>query len=950
MVRLLRQRQCRWWVCMAVMGWLCGCGIGTSVARGDGVVEELPPASRQQVDFERDIRPLLAEHCFDCHGDFLQESGLRLDRQAILLRGGNSGEPAVIPGNSAQSQMILLVAGVETDRVMPPSGDRLTDQEIGLLRAWIDQGAKWSGPGAANEQAGEALTTDFWSFQPLKAASPPATNDPWVSNPIDAFILAGLRSKALRPSDPADRRTLIRRVYFDMLGLSPSPEEIARFIADGRPDAYARLVDRVLANPHYGERWARHWLDVVRFAESDGFEMNHERPNAYHYRDYVIEAFNNDKPYDEFVFEQLAGDTVGIDAATGFLVGGAYDKVKSPNVALTLMQRQDELADMVNTTATAFLGLTVGCARCHNHKFDPILQRDYYAMQAVFAGVQHGERPLRRPEDSRREERLADVERRITILGWQLSELGIHPPVNARRNVEYFPPTQARSVRMTIAGTNTNIEPCVDELEIYSVAFADEPARNVALASNGAIATVSGTYPGSERHKLEHINDGRFGNSRSWISNTNGTGWVQIELPRTMTIDRIVWGRDREEEYTDRLPTDYVFEVAIEPGQWREVASSRSHLPAGDANEVIVGTAFPNLDSQAKQAVDEWFAELADLERDRQTLSSDPMVYAGRFEQPPPTHRLYRGDPMAPREVVPPDVLTVLGTLDVEADAPEAARRVAFAHWIASADNPLTARVIVNRIWQFHFGEGIVDTPSDFGANGTKPMHPELLDWLAKEFIENGWSMKHLHRLILLSSTYRQSGAPRPDALAIDASSRLLWRFPPRRHDAEVIRDSILSVSDVLDASMGRPGFSPFEPNDNYVRVYIPKQKFGPKEWRRMVYMTKIRMENDTVFGAFDVPDGGRICPKRGRSTTAIQSLNLFNSGFVMQQSRLFAERVQRDAGDDPGPQVIRAFELALGREPDSVEATAAGNLVKSHGLPALCRALLNANEFLFLP
>jgi hypothetical protein len=327
-----------------------------------------------------------------------------------------------------------------------------------------------------------------------------------------------------------------------------------------------------------------------------------------------------------------------------------------------------------------------------------------------------------------------------------------------------------------------------------------------------------------------------------------------------------------------------------------------------------------------------------------------PNAYCGKFEKPGPTHRLQRGDPLQPREVVEPDTVAALGNLGLTADAPEQQRRVALAKWIISAENPLTARVLVNRIWQHHFGTGLVDTPSDFGTQGGRPTHPELLDWLAAKFVEHGWSMKHVHRLILTSHTYRQAAAPNKRGLGVDAGSRLLWRFPPRRLEAEPIRDSMLAVSGVLDQRMGGPGFSPFLPTQHHVRVYLPKEEFGPAEWRRMIYMTRVRMEQDAVFGPFDCPDGGLVCPKRGRSTTPLQALNLLNSAFVLQQADLFGERVRREAGDQPEPQVQLAFLLALGREPDAEEAKATEQLVRLHGAAALGRALFNANEFLFLP
>ena len=397
--------------------------------------------------------------------------------------------------------------------------------------------------------------------------SPPAARGEWTRNPIDAFVLAKMQAHKLSPTRVADRRKLIRRVHLIMLGLPPTPADVEAFVSDARPDAYERLIDRILASPQYGERWARHWLDVVRFAETDGFETNRERPTAWHYRDYVIGSLNGDTPYDNFVKEQLCGDTINVDAATGFLVAGPHDIVKSPDITLTLMQRQDELADMVNTTGTTFLGLTLGCARCHNHKFDPIQQRDYYALQAVFAGVQHGERELRtdrtssvfkqmeelRAQRSPLQESLDEYVRKARQLHLvQHNQQAGRPRVNSRLNEDSFEPTMARYLRFTIRSTNTGSEPCLDELEVLT-----PDNKNVSLASTGAVPRASGTLPGYDIHQLEHINDGRTGNSHSWISDTPGRGWIEIEFPQIVSVNRIRWGRDRQQQFRDRTPIDY---------------------------------------------------------------------------------------------------------------------------------------------------------------------------------------------------------------------------------------------------------------------------------------------------------------------------------------------------------------------------------------------------------
>jgi hypothetical protein len=802
--------------------------------------------------------------------------------------------------------------------------------------------------------------TNHWSFQPVMRPEAPQLTPAQrvgIRNPIDAFIVARVAREGLTISPEADRRTLIRRISFDLAGLPPSPEEVEAFASDKDPVAYERLVDRFLSSPRYGERWARHWLDVVRFAESHGFEMNQARPNAWPYRDYVIRAFNDDKAYDRFVIEQLAGDAFGIEEGTGFLVGGAWDQVKSPDPVLTANQRADELHDMVSTVGSAFLGLTVGCARCHNHKFDPIPQSDYYALKACLEGVQHAERPMRYAEKrevelavKRRE--LSEVESQLDALepaaqaGTDINTNRWRAAVSPRRNVERFASMTAKRVRFTIHAT-TDLEPCIDELEVYG---AGASATNVALSVFGTRASASSVFPNSDIHRLEHINDGKHGNSRSWISNERGKGWVELEFPEPVRIERIVWGRDRQQKFSDRLATDYRIETALDTN-WTIVASSADRRPdaraTGEANSIE--TYAEGLSTERRMRYRELSKTRRELERRVGELSVVAGVYAGRFEEPRPTKRFHRGDPMQPREEVSAGVLSRIAAPAEERSFPaaERERRLALGRWIASGENPLTARVMVNRLWHYHFGRGLVETPSDLGVNGARPTHPELLDWLANEFTAHEWSIKAIQRLIVTSATYRQSSTANQAGLRVDADARLLWRYPPRRLEAEAIRDAMLAVSGKLNLKMGGPGFDLFEPNNNYVKVYNSRVEFGPEEWRRMVYQSKPRMQLENTFGTFDCPDAGQIAPRRTSSTTPLQALNFLNSPFAVQQAGLFAERIRRERAADL--QIARAFELAFNREPTRQETAAASDLVEKHGLPALCRALLNANEFLYL-
>jgi hypothetical protein len=919
----------------------------TAVLVGLYGVGKPAPAAEGSALFREQIQPLLAEKCLTCHGGDRKKGGLDLSRRALALAGGKGG-PAVVPGEAEASRLYQkLAAGA-----MPPQNP-LRPEQVAAFKQWIEAGAPYEGEplAAVVKRAGP----DWWSLQPVVHPAPPAVQDAaWVRTPFDAFVLAELEKHGLLPAPEADRATLIRRVTFDLTGLPPTPEHVEAFVKDPSPDAYQRLIDRLLASPAYGERWGQHWLDVVRFAESHGYETNNLRPDAWPYRDYVIRAFNEDIPYPQFVLEQLAGDTVKdgdwlARSATGFLVGGAHDVVGNQTVEGQLQQRMDDLDDMVTATGATFLGLTVNCARCHDHKFDPLSQRDYYGLQAVFAGVQHAEREIpapdaeqRRREAGRVQKELAALERRLDDLeplarGAGTGEL-VRPMVQPRRNVERFAPVEVRFVRFSVLATSNQIEPCIDELEVYTTG---PMSRNVALASAGARSSASSTYPNSPLHRLEHLNDGRYGNGRSWISAEPGKGWVELELPRVEKIDRIVWGRDREGKFADRLPVTYRIETAVEPGKWQLVASSDDRQPY---------RAEPSGAEAPAPRAPELLARRAELEKRIAELSPALTVYAGTFTQPGPTFVLTRGDPMRKAEPVTPAALAVIRPpLGLDAGAPESERRLSLARWISRADNPLTARVMVNRVWLYHFAEGIVSTPSDFGYNGGRPSHPELLDWLAGEYVRNGWHLKPLHRLIVLSATYRQSGRPDPQGLAADRQDRLLWRMPPRRLDAEEVRDAMLTTSGHLDRRMGGPGYSLWEKNTNYVVVFKPKAELGPDEFRRMIYQLKPRSQQDPTFGVFDCPDAALARPRRTVSTTVLQALNLLNSRFAVQQAQFFAERLKREAGNDPDRQARQAFRLAFGRDPTETERRAATAVIREQGTAALCRALYNANEFLYV-
>jgi hypothetical protein len=878
----------------------------------------------------------------------------------LSSRDGALASGAFVAGDVAGSRMLKMVRAGK----MPPTG-KLSADDIATLENWIRSGAPWVGaPLAVSKQP-------LWSLKPVKAIAPPHSPfDSLSKNPIDRFIFAKLQSKGLKPSPPADRRELLRRVTIDLTGLPPTPAEIDAFLADRRPDAYERVVDRLLASSAYGERWARHWLDVVRYGESNGYEQNHLRANAWPYRDYVIRAFNTDTPYDQFIKEQLAGDVLSttdpsIGAATGFLVAGIHDTVGIQTEEGTRQQRANDLDDIVSTTAASFLGLTVGCARCHDHKFDPIPQRDYYRLTACFAGVHHGERSLATPaQRAERDKQVAALTQKLQAVQNQINDLDsqarqivlrrdglppeTRPAVNARRNEDDFPATDARFLRFTVLKTNDGAEPCLDELQV----FGDDPGRDVATAANGAKPSASSLLPGYVMHTIEHINDGILGNDHSWISNTPGTGWAQVEFPAVIRVRRVVWSRDGGAipRFDDRLPVAYRIEVSLDGKQWQTVSTEAGRTGSNNYihPETLLATMTPDQRNQRNALA----AEQSRLERDMAKAQAAAMTYAGEFTDPETIYLLRIGDPMQRIEPEPPGALscvkTVNADLTLDSSAKEPARRLALANWIADPQNPLTARVMVNRIWQHHFGRGIVSTPSDFGHNGEKPTHPELLDWLADDFVRGGWHIKRLQRLIVTSYAYRQSTAANPAGIARDAGDQYLWRMPLQRMEAEAVRDAILQTSGKLDRTMGGPGFQLFSYRVVNVAIYGPRESFDSETFRRSVYQQAARSIHYDLLSTFDCPESSQRAPRRDSTTTALQALSLLNAPFITQQAGFFAGRVRATAGADPGRQVAAAFRLALGRAPRDAEKKPCAALIASDGLPALCRVLLNCNEFLY--
>ena len=900
--------------------------------------------------FQTDVLPALQKRCAACHQGEQAQRGLRVTSAAGLRE-------AVVPGKPDESLLIAKISGEKP--AMPPVGEPLTADEIAAIRAWIEAGAPDDG-------AREGADARWWSLRPWREVS---------GGSVDAFVLARLEEKGLAPSPEADRRTLVRRLYFDVLGLPPTPEQVEAFVQDPAPDAYEALVDRLLADPAYGERWGRHWLDVVRFGESNGYEQNHLRDTAWPYRDWVIRSLNEDKPFNRMIVEQLAGDQVApgdpaVEAATGFLVAGPHDTVGIQNPEGEAQKRANHLDDMITATASSFLGLTVHCARCHDHKFDPIQQKDYYRLQSALNGVWHGERVWDEAKAIAEYEAAAKPLRR-EIEGvdgsFKLLRAAAHDRVEARRDEilagfresvdpagteESFEPVEARYVRLWIESpTGGRRVADLDEIEVFT---AD--GRNVALGAKATAKSMRIDEASPGTYAAENLTDGKF--DKRWISEGGMPEWVRVELPETERIAKVAWSSDRLMGFGGRFaratPEEYRVEVSTDGESWTTVATSAGRLPfSDDARERVV--LFAVFSDAERRMWTDLEARKEAAQQALKALDEPEEAFLGRFEQPAkPSFVMVRGDPMNHGDEVAPRSLSVLdGALEgfeLAADAPEGERRLALARWIASDENALTARVIVNRVWQHHFGRPLVRTPSDFGVNGGEPTHPDLLEWLARRLVsEHGWRLKPLHRDILLSAAYRQASEYREEAAAVDRDAEYLWRFPPRRLSAEEVRDAMLAVSGKLDRTMGGPGFRLYRYTVDNVATYYPIEDIGPETYRRSVYHQHARSVKPELLGQFDCPDTSLPAPKRVSTTTPLQALSLLNNSFALDQARFLAERTAADAGDDPAKRVERMWRLAFGRAPDAAEFEKAQALAEAEGWEALGRAVLNANEFVYV-
>ncbi|NND98830.1 MAG: DUF1553 domain-containing protein, partial [Pirellulaceae bacterium] len=852
---------------------------------------------------------------------------------------------------------------------------------------WIAQGAPWPDDLHVRERSKADKT--WWSLQPL-ANSPKGVG-------IDQFIGAKLAQSGLKRNPIADRRTLIRRATYDLTGLPPTPEQVAAFVVDPDPDAYEKLLDRLLQSPHYGERWGRHWLDVVRFGESNGFERNVIIDNLWPFRDYVIASLNDDKPLNQFIREHIAGDVVAPgdrnrEIGSAFLVAGPYDNVGNKDAAQVAQIRANTIDEMIRATSEAFLGLTVGCARCHDHKFDPIEQADYYKLYATFAGVRHGSRVVATAEQrADHAEKLAplnqqkqkletqrrNISKRISERAKQNAQTHaaswVRDPVDRTRTEETFKPQMARFVRLICEATDKNPKARhgfrIDEFEIWSTArelsahesVANESTAdnssgnsvNVALASSGSKATgpsrVIEDFPGAYGPQLAI--DGKFG--ARFISTSDR---LTIELAEPTKIDRVVFSSARNESSSDQpkfvFVADYRIELSLDAQKWVEVASGRDRKPVSDAHRDHRLRLLVTEDADTKELA-KLSAAINEITKQMNAVAPLPTVWVGNHvaaDAKGPFHVFVGGSPQRKGAEVTLTSLSTLSdsapTYELPADADQTQRRKALADWIVSEQNPLTSRVLVNRLWHYHFGTGIVDTPSDFGYMGGEPSHSELLDFLARQLIDGGWRFKPLHKTIMMSQTYRQSGEYRQQAAKVDADSRLLWRFPPRRLSAEEIRDTMLSLSGKLDTTMGGPGFRLYRYLQDNVATYVPLDEHGPETYRRAIYHQNARAARTDLMTDFDQPDCAFSTARRAQTTTPLQALTTLNHQFTLDMAAAMAQRLQSET-DDVDRQINRAFQLAYCRAPSLDETAECIELIQEHTLSAFCRILLNTSELI---
>jgi len=995
-----------------------GISIGMTLLAGFGVAQP----DRPKVDdayFESKVAPIFKRSCIACHNPDKSRGGLDLSTRESTLTGGDKGA-AMRPGDPA-SLLIKMIRGPMAK--MPQKADALSENEVDTIKHWIASGAPWLKSVVLSDNPYKKKDLAWWSLEAIKRSELPKVKDvAWAKTEIDRFILAMLEAKGLTPSAEADAATLIRRVTFDLHGLPPTPTEVDEFVnawnaAGAKRDAvWERLVDRLLASPRYGERWARLWLDLVHYADTHGYDKDKRRLWAWLYRDWVIRAFNSDMPYRRFIRYQIAGDLLfpadpnGV-IATGFVVAGPWDFVGQVELREGTIDKEKtrvlDRDDMVANTLSTFCSMTVHCARCHDHKFDPIPSKEYYQLQAVFAGVERGDRPVasketqslkaeieqKRAAASARHEALLkkiaglsspDVIRlveRVASLRKEIEPLPIvdktkSSPTNGYHSAIAKTPDAPKWVQLDL-GKLTPIS-VVRLLPARPTDFADTPGFGFPL-----------------RYKIAISDDAGFAKFETLVDHTQANVPSPGEQPLTFAIDKSArYVRITATKLWQRT-NDYVFALgdmqvysngtnaargatvtaldSIDSGRWSkrylvDDFTSRHRLiesPQRVALELQLHRAEAErramleklIDADTRGEMTHLAKEIDSFTAQLATLQRSMKVYAALPIAPRPIHVLARGDVERKGELALPGTLSLLKGLDRhfpasrERKRPEALDpRAALANWITDDANVLTWRSIVNRVWQYHFGKGLVDTPNDFGRNGSRPTHPELLDYLAAEF-RDADSFKKLHRKILLSATYRQASTHDAAKAKIDGDNRLLWRMNRQRLDAESLRDSVLVVSGKMDFKMYGPGYDLFRFKDDHSPIYDHMDVNyinRPESWRRTVYRFVVRSVPNPFLETLDCADPNINVPVRNSTMTALQALALLNNPFMVKQAEHFAERVQV-MEKDPAKQVDAAYRLAFARAPTQPERTAMSAYVQRHGLANACRLLLNANEFMFV-
>ena len=883
---------------------------GSAQAESNDLVgtNKSPQVKTRPVDFNADIKPIFDEHCIKCHGEKKQKSDLRLDSRANILKGGDLGEPAASPGHPEKSTIIEFISlDPDDDEIMPPKGDPLTKEQISLISKWIKEGAKM--PEAKITKA-EAL----WSHKPI--IKPAVLNN--EQNSVDSFLEKKLKEKGLTFSQAADPITLLRRLQLVLTGILPTASEAQAFTqawVNNPTEAYDAKVEELLASEHYGERWAQHWLDAIRWSETSGSESNLYRKYSWRYRDYVIDSFNNDKPYDHFIIDQLAGDQTGFPRATGFMVAGPHVPPATVGHEPSAIKeaRYDRLDQVMQTVGASMMGMTLGCARCHSHKFDPIKIDDYYAILANFQGLEFG---IRKPE-------LSDNAPAVKNGKAIMKEISSIRQTQKKAWVEHWrdhlevhlPQKEISGIRLKFSGETVS----VDEIEIF-----DPKLVNIISEAN-----ISTNLYGPKA-QIEKLSDGEIGAFYKFLGEIpdKEKAYLSFKFEHPVTLSHFTFSRDRKKqkntdyeirgEWEKSLP-NFAVEIQTTDGKWQSIMKDTKEDKTINAIQALI---------------------------EKHLKSSVQLEFIGRFINPVKTNVLLRGSPSSPgKEVAPNGLMAISKSLNMTSATSDKERRMKFAHWIASKENPLTARVMVNRLWYHVFGTGIVSTLSDFGKAGTLPSHPELLDYLATEFMEKHWSVKNMLRLLVHSKAFKQDNKPIEVGLKNDANARLLWRFPPRRAEAEVLRDSVLKFTDSLNTQVGGISYRIHNVKKRYA-LWDVVDNHSESTWRRMIYQERMRGIDDRMFTAFDFPDCGQVLSKRPSSTTPLQALNLMNSQFMITQCDILANKVH---SSDKKESVNKLFQIVYNREPDAKEMAMSLKVLKSEGMHILCRALLNSNEFVFI-